>query len=296
MLRLGTLFLLVALAGSTAYLFNENELLKGKALALRSKINTLQSQKRETDAVVQHAFKQTARSTEASPAERSGPSAQPDCVKPVERDYATKTEQLQVNRAVNEKYQLLLGSLNLAREERESVVSLLAERERLLNVSTHGYFTDPVESEITVLELEQKLEEIDREIAQVLDSEEAKTYETLKNSEFEQYQIKEFDQSLPPGEFLSKEQSKAILLAKLDYKSEYQNAIFHAAKLVESGQQNEGFSAFEQAIKSYKTSYLDKARNELTEQQFAQLEQYEETNFEDMLSSLTAAYEESEDE
>ncbi|SMF65211.1 hypothetical protein SAMN02745866_04198 [Alteromonadaceae bacterium Bs31] len=288
-------FLLVGLSLSTTYLVNKNSTLKSEISGLRLQISDIRAKHSDTiinpPASTHTSIEKKASPQAVSDSVRQQKSTPADCYHPEQEDFVSEKEKQLSNIAIQQKYQLLLGSLNLSRDQHGKISSLLTEREDLLNMNYSGYFSDPLESEITVFERDQKLEELDKQVAYLLDEDSTKMYELLKDSGFEQYQVQEFDQALPSGEFLSEHQSKKLLLAKLNYKNEYESAINNASKLVEQGQQEEGFRAFEQAIDSYKNSYLNHARAELSESQYSHLEAYEEENFGDMLSSLTAPYE-----
>ena len=181
--------------------------------------------------------------------------------------------------------------MNLSRSEYSAVLELLSQKEKILNLSTHGYFQDPVNSDITLIEQTELLEDIDHQIAQLLDNDSLETYQLLKNSGFEQYQVKEFADTLPKEEYLTAEQSQSVLMAKVSFKNDYETAVFQAAELIESGQREAGFDAFETAIEQYREGYLSAAQQVLSEHQFDVLQELESNNFGDMLASLLAPYE-----
>jgi len=214
-----------------------------------------------------------------------------DCDSQPSQDFASNIESTRIDETVTRKYELLLGALNLGRDEEEQVSALLAAREKVLNVTSHGYFTEELDSELTIEERDQKLAGIDDEINSILGSDVADTYELLKDSQFEQYQIREFDNSLDSQDFLSEHQSQSLLMAKLEEKRAFDAAIKDARELIKSGKQADGFKAFDQAIESYKNNYLNRVSGDLNDQQFSQLKTFEQEKFGEMLSSLKAPYE-----
>jgi len=200
-------------------------------------------------------------------------------------------EAFHVSEAVTRKYQTMLEMLELGGQGEQALLDLLAQRERVLNMVSHGYFTNPLDSEVALLEREEKLSELDDQVGSLLDAEQYDNYELLKDSGFEQYQVQEFDDTLGADDLLNDHQVNKLLVSKLQFKKEYLQAIGEANQLVKDGKETAGFKAFDQAVEMYETNYLNSARNELTDTQFEKLKEFEKSRFSEMLLSLKAPYE-----
>jgi len=216
------------------------------------------------------------------------------CVESLEEgadEFVEGMEAFHVSEAVSRKYQTMLEMLQLEGGGEQALLDLLAQRERVLNMVSHGYFTNPLDSEVALLEREEKLSELDDQVGSLLDSEQYDSYELLKDSGFEQYQVQEFDDTLDAGDLLDDDQINRLLLSKLQFKKDYIQAINVANQLIKDGKKNLGFKAFDQAVELYQTNYMSAARNELTDTQFERLKEFEENRFSQMLLSLKAPYE-----
>lgn len=204
-------------------------------------------------------------------------------------DYVQGAEAFHIEQAVNKKYAGLLERLRLGGAKEAQLLALLAQRERVLNATTHSYFTDALDSELSIQERDAQLASLDDQIEAVLPPENQDTYELLKDSEFEQYQLQEFDNNLPADQFLTEQQAQELLLTKLNHKQEFSRAVQSASQMIKQGNRA-GFDLLDQAIQNYKVNYLAEVQDELSEFQFTKLREYEDKNFNEIRDSLRAAY------
>lgn len=200
-------------------------------------------------------------------------------------------ESFHISEAVLNKYKTLLDIVEVGSLEEQALLELLAQRERILNMVSHSYFTNPLDSELALQQREEKLSELDDQVASVLEPSQFDNYQLLKDSGFEQHQVQEFEGQLSADELLTEGQANNLLLAKLRFKEDYLYSIKEASKMVNDGDREKGFNLFESAIERYRTRYLDVARGELNSVQFKMLNDYEKARFSSMLFSLKAAYE-----
>jgi hypothetical protein len=178
---------------------------------------------------------------------------------------------------VERKYRYLLDDIADAATG-ERLRHLLLERE-----STAAQAGSP--------DYETRLAEIDVRIGELLDAADYQKYSALKKSDTEQHHLNVYARGISQLAPLSAEQHQALLFAKLRHKK-----VLEAA-LGDSGMQQERLSrtereyahtAIRQALREYKSGYLEEAGQLLDEEQFALLNNYETTEFELELERLQA--------
>ena len=102
-------------------------------------------------------------------------------------------QQENLQRTLEKKYSLLMSKLGLAGQARNQLQELLLQREQILGASSIGYYSSQADTEEAIRKQQESLAEIDRQIAQLLSSpEDRKTYDLLKDSAYEQYQMNNF--------------------------------------------------------------------------------------------------------
>jgi len=199
-----------------------------------------------------------------------------------------KIQALHIDAAVQQKYRILLNQVDS--QNQEDVLNLLEERERILNMVSHGYFTKPIDSEFYLEQRDARLAEIDESLEDLIPVDKVEEYDLLKDSGFEQFQLQTFDGELPAKHFLNEFQVENLLIAKLRYKATFKKNVQSASGLIDSGSKQAGFDELKSAVENYKEGYLAEARSLLDDVQYQRLRQFDEESFYEILSSLTAPY------
>lgn len=195
-----------------------------------------------------------------------------------------------LQRAVNQKYGIVLGGLSLNGHDERNLQDLLLERERILGESTVGYHSTPEEIATNLHQQQELLAEIDHKIAQLLGPEEAEQYDLLKDSGFEQYQMSGFYEKLGGKETVPQETQRKLLLAKLEQKQNFSSALddLNADFEQQPAAREAILKKMQEAVNDYKENYLRQARDLLTPQQFDQLREFEQQQYDEIWSSLEA--------
>jgi hypothetical protein len=195
-----------------------------------------------------------------------------------------------LQRAVSQKYGIVLGGLSLSGHDERNLQDLLLERERILGASTVGYHSTPEEITANLSQQQELLAEIDHKIAQLLGPEEAEQYDLLKDSGFEQYQMSGFYEELGGKETVPQEAQRKLLLAKLEQKQNFSSALddLNADFEQQPDEREATLKKMQEAVNDYKENYLRQARDLLTPEQFDQLREFEQQQYDEMWSSLEA--------
>jgi L-lactate utilization protein LutC len=192
-------------------------------------------------------------------------------------------EQLKAGVAV--KYALLLEGLNLGRLEREALEQLMFKREQLLNRPLAGYFVEGQDMEALIAEHEHKLSDLDEQVAQLLGRDAAQRYQLLKDSDLEQFQLREFEQRLTANNALEPDTRMRLLLSKLRNKKSFEVALQGINDLpFESAVRSEEMI---KSLQRYQRNYYAEAETLLSEPSMKALRQLEDQRFEEMARSLS---------
>jgi hypothetical protein len=186
------------------------------------------------------------------------------------------TEVATVAQYTAEKYQFLLDDLrHLPADRLEQLRQALLKRELLAGASPRP---------------EPALAQAEGEIRGLLRPADYVTYEALRESDLEQFQLNDYAGGISNVAPLSVEDRRSILKTKLAYKQRFRQLV------QDSGLERGGLSATEReyaysvtsrAMQDYKSSYLQEVRQYLTnDEQFALLSNYETTEFEAELAKL----------
>jgi hypothetical protein len=198
-----------------------------------------------------------------------------------------------LNRTLEQKYALLFKSLGLSKQDQEKMRELLLERERILNNSTVGYFTSEADIKLNIEKQQEMAGKIDRKIAQMLKPDEVKKYELLKDSAYEQFQMNAFYDQLGDKNTLSDEKKTTLLLSKLEQKKSFSDLLQRSADdIAGASPEEKKFLAdkMHEALHDYKDNYLRTAKENLTEEQFNVLREYEQNQFNEIWQSLQAGW------
>lgn len=208
-------------------------------------------------------------------------------------EFAT-LQQENLKRSLEKKYSLLMSRLGLSGQAQSQLQNLLEQREQILNASSVGYYSSQKEIEEAVNRQQQGLAEIDRQIAQLLVSpEDRKTYELLKDSSYEQYQMNNFFDQAQGSSPISAEKREALLISKLEQKQEFMRYMEATGSQIQNAPTEEKPFLIEkahEALHDYKDNFLNNARNNLTPDQYDALREREQQQFSEMWESLKAGW------
>lgn len=203
-------------------------------------------------------------------------------------------QQENLERTLQRKYSLLMSRLGLSGQLQTELQQLLAQREQLMNASSIGYYSSQAEIEEAVQRQQEGLAEIDRRITQMLHSpEDRKTYELLKDSAYEQYQMNNFFDQVQGGVTIPPEKRNALVISKLEQRQEFFRFMETTGASIQQASAEEKPFLVEkahQALHDYKDNFLDNARANLTPEQFDALREQEQKQVEEMWQSLKAGW------
>ncbi|MEN0039045.1 MAG: hypothetical protein AAGC78_18345 [Cellvibrio sp.] len=203
-------------------------------------------------------------------------------------------QQENLNRTLEKKYALLMSKLALAGQARNELQDLLLQREQILGASSIGYYSSQADTEEAIRKQQDSLLEIDRQIALLLHSpEDRKTYELLKDSAYEQYQMNNFFDQVQADIPIPADKRETLLLSKLEQKQEFNRYLEAAGESINKASAEEKpvlIEKAQEALVSYKDNYLAIARTNLNEAQFDALSEHEQKHFNEMWESLKAGW------
>lgn len=203
-------------------------------------------------------------------------------------------QQENLERTLQRKYSLLMSRLGLSGQQQTELQQLLAQREQLLNASSVGYYSSQAEIEEAVRRQQEGLAEIDRRITQMLHSpEDRKTYELLKDSAYEQYQMNNFFDQVQGGVTIPPEKRDALVISKLEQRQEFFRFMETTGASINQASADEKPFLVEkahQALHDYKDNFLNNARANLTPEQFDALREQEQKQVDEMWQSLKAGW------
>lgn len=213
---------------------------------------------------------------------------------PSKQDEFANIQQENLSRTLEKKYALLMTQLGLSGQSRSQLQDLLLQREQILGASSIGYYSSQADTEEAIRKQQESLAEIDRQIAQLLNSpEDRKTYELLKDSAYEQYQMNNFFDEVQADKPIPNEKRDALLLSKLEQKQEFSRYLETAGQTIANASAEEKPFLIEkahEALHDYKDNYLNNARTNLSEDQYDALREHEQKHFEEMWESLKAGW------
>lgn len=204
-------------------------------------------------------------------------------------------QQANLQRTLEKKYSLLMSRLGLSGTSETELQRLLEQREKILNASSIGYYASQAEIEQAVNQQQQGLAEIDRQIAQLLASpEDRKTYELLKDSAYEQYQMNNFFDQSQGDSPIPVDKREALLISKLERKQEFNRHMEATAAAIQNASAEEKqylIKEAQEALYDYRDNFLESAQPNLTPEQYDALRAREKQQFAEMWESLQAGWE-----
>ncbi len=209
-------------------------------------------------------------------------------------DEFSRIQQENLQRTLEKKYALLVSKLGLSGQARDQLQELLFQREQILGASSIGYYSSQADTEAAISKQQESLAEIDRQIAQLLTSpDDRKTYDLLKDSAYEQYQMNNFFDQVQADTPIPTEKRDTLLLSKLEQKQEFSRYLENAGQAISNAAEGEKPFLIEkvhEALHDYKDNYLTTARANLNEAQYDALREYEQKQFNEMWESLKAGW------
>lgn len=209
-------------------------------------------------------------------------------------DEFTSIQQENLKRTLEKKYVLLMSQLGLSGQTRDQLQELLFQREQILGASSIGYYSSQADTEEAIRKQQESLAEIDHQIAQLLTSpEDRKTYELLKDSAYEQYQMNNFFDQVQADSPIPAEKRDRLLLSKLEQKQEFERYLQTTGQTIANASAEEKPFLIEkvhEALHDYKDNYLATARENLNEAQYNALHEHEQKHFDEMWESLKAGW------
>ncbi|MCE3252834.1 MAG: hypothetical protein K0Q67_1854 [Cellvibrio sp.] len=203
-------------------------------------------------------------------------------------------QQENLQRTLEKKYSLLMSRLGLAGQARSELQALLLQREQILGATSIGYYSSQADTEEAIRKQQESLAEIDRQIAQLLSSpEDRKTYDLLKDSAYEQYQMNNFFDQVQADTPIPSDKRDVLLLSKLEQKQAFNRYLENTGQAIANAPEGEKPFLIEkahEALQDYKDNYLTSARANLNEAQYNALREHEQKHFDEMWESLKAGW------
>lgn len=187
---------------------------------------------------------------------------------------------------VRQKYRLLIAMLSIGAQEKELLIELLIDRESLINAPTHTYFTGQEDSQILITEQQAALDDIDERIAALLSKEDRASFELLKDSEYEQYQLQSLQGNLSDNQKLSVDQHAQLLKLKRMNLQQLYSAIEQMPRDEQGDTDEVKKQRLLELVNQYKQNYYQDAAMLLTEGQLDKLKTYEDAAYGQLFQSL----------
>ena len=185
------------------------------------------------------------------------------------------------------KYRFLTN--NLFRHSTELQAALL-ERERIaVELNTARQSLDERQRG-SIQQYEMQLAAADARIRALLHPTDYAAFETLKDSDIEQFQLDDYAAGISNVAPLSADNRRAILLTKLNYKRTFRQILLDSGLLREDlspAARRAAFDGVSRALAQYRDSYLAEVRQFLfDDEQYALLRNYESSEFDAELAKL----------
>lgn len=187
---------------------------------------------------------------------------------------------------VRQKYRLFIAQINLSAQEKEALLSLLMQRETLLNAPTHSFHLANEDSAALVQEQQAALADIDERIGALLNQDDRANFQLMKDSEFEQYQLQELQAQLTDSQKLSVDQQAQLLKMKLLATEQLYAALEQASIDWQSETAEVKKQRLLELVNQTKFNYFQDAAMLLTDVQLERFKQLEESVFSDLVNSL----------
>jgi hypothetical protein len=136
----------------------------------------------------------------------------------------------------------------------------------------------------------QALAEVEGRIRAMLHPTDFATYDALKESDLEQFELKDYADGISNVAPLNADERKSILRTKLAYKGRFQQLVQDSGLLrgdLSAAERDHAYGVTSRALHDYQASYLQEVRQYLAnDEQYALLRNYETTKFSAELAKL----------
>lgn len=192
---------------------------------------------------------------------------------------------------VDWKYRWLIEALQ--ESERPALRAALRRREHVaVAINTAVQRHDPA-AKIDLPALGSQLAQAEQRLRGLLHPETFAEYALLKNADAELYRLKEYSDGISNVAPLSAAQQRAVLFAKLMYKQQYEQMLADSGLETSDlppSQRRYAYESVARELDSYRNNFLAQAQQALDgEEQYALLQNYENTEFAEDLAKLRLA-------
>jgi hypothetical protein len=245
---------------------------------------------REAPASHADAFSANAR---MAPADKDDPADAPlspeDTAEPVPDEGLTASD-ASFDQYVSDKYRFLLEAAGRSPRGSDKLRAALLERERLMVIiNTARQGSDDAEK-ARLPEREAQLAALDQGIGRILPASELAAFDTLKNSQIEQFQFDEYSQGISNVAPLKDTQRRAILYSKLAYRQRFREVLDHSGLMrgdLPPAQRQAALANVSRALRESRDSFLQEARQHISdEEQYTLLANYENSEYTAELEKL----------
>lgn len=194
------------------------------------------------------------------------------------------------DRYVSGKYRFLLEAVDRPARGLETLRAALLQRERLVAaINTARQGNDAVERE-ALPEREAQLAALDQRISHMLPAGDIATFDVLKDSHIEQFQLDEYARGISNVAPLADEQRRAVLFSKLAYRQRFREVLNQSGLMradMPLAQRQAALAGVARALKESRDSFLQEARQHLSgEEQYIPLANYENSEYAAELEKL----------
>lgn len=186
-----------------------------------------------------------------------------------------------------EKYRFLTN--DLFRHSEELQVALLEREHLAIELNTARQRLDAQQRD-PIRQYEMQLAAADARIRALLHPTDYAVFETLKESDIEQFQLDDYAAGISNIAPLSADERRAILLTKLNYKRDFRQILLDSGLLrddLSPAARRAALDGVSRALAQYRDSYLAEVRQYLfDDEQYALLRNYESSEFDAELAKL----------
>lgn len=190
---------------------------------------------------------------------------------------------------VAQKYRYLFDDLKLSAADRDRLKQLLLEREDLAIRLRSVRDGEDENAKKEIPALEARMAEVEQQIEAILQGPDLETYQTLKESDTEQYHLSEYTGGVSNVSPLSPAIERSVLEAKLKHKKAYEGALRDSGfnqKTLSDTERSYAHAAVVRALNEYRDGFLRDVQPMLNEEQYVLLSNYEATEFSQELQRL----------
>jgi hypothetical protein len=191
------------------------------------------------------------------------------------------------------KYANLFSILRLSGQNREAILALIMDRERVLTSSSVNHLTTETEIKASMETQRMLIAQIDDQIGMILNQDDMKKYDLLKDSSYEQNQINNFYNNLTNKTGLSQEKRDILLLSKLEQQRSAANLLETSAEEINNASPSDKIALaerFKESLRIYNDNYLQIAKQILNEEQFSALRDNEQKQYEEVWQDIIAGW------